>query len=83
MAAPYRKGSHTVYQLHYHVVFTTKYRRPVMRGDVALRLRDLIRQICKANDVEILRGHVRPDHVHLVLSVPPNIAPSRLMQASR
>lgn len=77
----YRKSSHTVYLVHYHVVFTTKYRRPVLRGDIALRLRALIREICKANDVEILKGHVRPEHVHLLLSAPPSVAPSRLMQA--
>ena len=77
----YRKGSHSVYQLHYHVVFTTKYRRPVLRGDVAVRVRDLIRQICRANDIEILKGHVGGDHVHLLLSAPPNLAPSRMMQA--
>ena len=77
----YRKSSHTVYLLHYHVVFTTKYRRPVLRGDIALRLRELIREICKANDVEILKGHVRPEHVHLLVGTPPSVAPSRLMQA--
>lgn len=77
----YRKSSHSVYSLHYHVVFTTKYRRPVLRGDIAERLRELVREICKAHDVEIMKGHVRPEHVHLLLSVAPSLAPSRLMQA--
>jgi putative transposase len=77
----YRKGSHTVYQLHYHFVFITKYRKPVLRGDVGVRLRELVRQICHANEIEILKGHVRPDHVHLLLSMPPHLAPSRVMQA--
>ena len=77
----YRKGSHTVYRLHYHFVFITKYRKPVLHGDVALRLRELIRQICASEDVVIVKGHVRPDHVHLMLSVPPNRAPSQVMQA--
>ncbi len=79
--ARYRKSSHAVYQLHYHFVFIPKYRKPVLRGDIALRLRDLIREICRSLDVEILRGHVRPDHVHLLLDVPPKLAPSRVMQA--
>ena len=70
-----------MYLLHYHVVFTTKYRRPVMRGEVAVRLRELIREICKVNEIEILRGHVSPDHVHLLLSAPPQLSPSRVMQA--
>ena len=72
---------YTVYQLHYHFVFSTKYRKPVLRGDVAIEVRDLIREICRANDIEILEGHVRPDHVHLLLEVPPQLAPSRVMQA--
>jgi putative transposase len=79
--AAYRRGAHTVYLLQYHLVFSPKYRKPVLRGDVALRVRHLIRQICQAHDVEIIRGHVRPDHVHLMLSTPPNLAPSRVVQA--
>ena len=77
----YRKSSHTVYLLHYHFVFATKYRKPVLRGDVALRVRELIREICRSNDIEIVRGHVSGEHVHLLLSVPPSLAPSRVMQA--
>ena len=70
-----------MYQLPYHFVFSTKYRKPVRRGDIAIEVRDLIREICRANDIEILQGHVRPDHVHLQLEVPPHLAPSRVMQA--
>lgn len=77
----YRKSAHTVYCLHYHFVFIPKYRKPVLRDEVAMRVRDLIREIYRANDIDILKGHVRPDHVHLLLSVPPNLAPSRVMQA--
>ena len=44
----YRKSSHTTYQLNYHFVFITKYRKPALRGDVAVRLRDLIREIATA-----------------------------------
>lgn len=77
----YRKGSHTVYTLHYHFVFIPKYRKPVLRGDVAIRLRELVREICRSYDIVILKGHIRPDHVHLLLSVPPTMSPSRVMQA--
>lgn len=77
----YRKGSHTVYQCHYHFVFIPKYRKPVLRGDVGVAVRDLVREICKSYDIEILQGHVRPDHVHLLLSVPPTLSPSRVMNA--
>ena len=77
----YRRSAHTLYSLHYHFVFITKYRKPILRGEVATEVRDLVREICRSNDIEILKGHVRPDHVHLLLSVPPHLAPSRVMQA--
>ncbi|HQN37866.1 MAG TPA: IS200/IS605 family transposase [Caldisericia bacterium] len=77
----YRKTSHAVFLLHYHFVFIPKYRRPVLVGDVALRLRDLVREICNSLGIVIMKGHVRPDHVHLLLDVPPKISPSRVMQA--
>jgi putative transposase len=77
----YRRGSHSVYQCHYHFVFIPKYRKPVLVGEVGQRLRELVREICKAHDIEILKGHVRPDHVHLLLSVPPTMSPSRVMNA--
>ena len=76
-----RRAAHSVYSLHYHFVFTTKYRKPVLGGDVGRSLRDLIREICQTHDIEILQGHVRPEHVHLLLSVPPHLSPSRVMQA--
>jgi putative transposase len=56
-------------------VFIPKYRKPVLRGDVGIEVRELIREICRSEDIEILQGHVRPDHVHLLLSVPPPLAP--------
>ena len=77
----YRRSAHTVHSLHYHFVFIPKYRKPVLRGDIGLKLRELIREICRTNDIEILQGHIRPDHVHLLLDIPPHLAPSRVMQA--
>jgi REP-associated tyrosine transposase len=79
----YRRSAHTVYSLHYHFVFITKYRKPVLRGDVATDVRDLVREICRSNDIEILKGHARPDHVPLLPSVPPHLAPNRVMQAMK
>ncbi len=79
--ADYRKSSHTTYLLHYHFVFTTKYRKPVLEGDIAKRVRSLIREICKSNHIEILKGKVSVDHVHLLLSIPPYLSPSRVMQS--
>jgi len=77
----YRSGSHTIYQCHYHFLFIPKYRKPILRGEIGERAREIIREVCKANDIEILKGHIRPDHVHLLLSVPPSMSPSRVMNA--
>ena len=77
----YRRSSHAVFRLRYHFVFSTKYRKPVLRGDIAKEVRRLTREICRSYDIEIVGGHVRPDHVHLLLDVPPKWSPSRVMQA--
>jgi putative transposase len=77
----YRRSSHSVYDIKYHLVWITKYRKPVMRGDIADRARELIREICKAHDVEIVKGHISRDHVHLLVSVSPNVSVSKLVQA--
>ena len=76
----YRKTAHSIYDLKYHVVWITKYRKPVLRGEIAKRLRELVRQTCATKDVYILSGHIATDHVHLLVSVPPQIAVSDLMQ---
>ena len=76
----YRKTAHSVYDLKYHVVWITKYRKSVLRGEIAVRLRELVRQTCASLDVYILSGHVAADHVHLLVSVPPQLSVSDLMQ---
>lgn len=76
----YRYGSHTVYKIHYHFVFVTKYRYQVLKGEVALKVRELVRQTCHAFEIEILKGVVSRDHVHLFVSAPPNMAPSEIMR---
>ena len=76
----YRYGSHTVYKIRYHFVFVTKYRYQVLKGDIGLKVRELIRQTCQAFEIEILKGVVSKDHVHLFVSAPPNMAPSEIMR---
>ena len=76
----YRRGAHTVYEIHLHVVWTTKYRKPVLTGEVALRVRDLVREICGEHDIKIMKGQVSKDHVHLLVSIPPQVTISRMMQ---
>src|SRR6202166_2881108 len=78
--AEYRRGAHTVFEIHLHLVWITKYRRPALQGEIATRVRDLIRDICGQHEVSIMKGHVSKDHVHLLISLPPQVTISRLLQ---
>jgi len=69
-----------VFEIHLHLVWITKYRRPALRGEVATRTRDLIRDICAQHEVKIMKGHVSKGHVHLFVSIPPQVTISRLLQ---
>ena len=76
----YRKEGHTVYDIKYHFVWITKYRYRVLKGEVALRVRELLRQGCESNNIRILKGSVGVDHVHMLLSCPTTMSPSEIMQ---
>ncbi len=76
----YRKGSHTVYNLEYHFVWVTWYRYHVLTGDIKIRVRELIRQVSQQHDINILKGHVSKDHVHILVSSPPHLSASQMMQ---
>src|SRR5512135_1182667 len=76
----YRHSAHAVYDIKYHVIWVTKYRYKVMRGRVAERARELMRQICQAREIVIVRGAISPDHIHMLLSVPPQLAPAKVVQ---
>ena len=76
----YDKGKHCVFYHRYHLVWSTKYRYKVLLGDVRLRMRDIIRQVCAENDVDIIRGVLSSDHVHMFVSVPPKLAVSDLLR---
>ena len=77
----YRTGSHTKYDLKVHLVFVPKYRKKVLTGMVGLKIRDMIREICTREDIEIISGKVAPDHVHLFLSYPPSSSISSIAQS--
>ena len=76
----YRKSSHYTYDIKYHLVWITKYRKPVITGQIAIRTRELVRMICHSNEVELLADHVGSDHIHLLISVPPPLSASKLLQ---
>lgn len=58
----------------------TKYRYPLLKGEVGERVRELVRQVCQAFEIQIVRGVVSKDHVHILVSAPPSLAPSEIMR---
>jgi putative transposase len=76
----YRKGAHTIYDIQYYVVWVTKYRYKVLRGEIAERAREILRQICMSRDIKILQGHVSNDHIHMLISCPPTLSPAKIAQ---
>ena len=65
MLMQYDQGKHCVFYHRYHLVWSTKYRYKVLLGNVRLRVRDIIRQVCSENDVDIIRGVLSSDHVRI------------------
>lgn len=76
----YNKGSHSVYDIKYNIIWVTKYRYKVIDKKIGMRLRELIRQGCESRNMTIIKGNVGKDHVHLLLSCPTTIAPSKIVQ---
>ncbi len=76
----YRRGSHTISRLTVHIVWVTKYRYKVLKGDIQKRCRELIIQICDAEDIRILKGVVSKDHVHMLIEYPPSKSVSELVK---
>lgn len=74
-----RRGAHTVYQLAYDFVWVPRYRRAILTGSLALRLEELIREICDERDWWIEPLTIQPDHVHLFVGCPPRDAPASVM----
>ncbi len=71
--------AHTKWMCKYHIVFTPKYRRKMIYYQYRSDLIDIIRQLCSYKDVEILEGHMMPDHVHLLVAIPPKLSVSSFM----
>ncbi len=75
-----RSSGHTVSRLTVHVVWSTKYRYAVLQGDIKVRCRSLLIQICEAEDVRILKGVVSKDHVHMHVEYRPSQSISELVR---
>ena len=76
----YRQGAHTKHDLKVHLVWIPKYRKKVLEGAVAIRVRDLIRQIVMEHELEIISGKVGRDHVHVFISYRPTQNISKIVQ---
>lgn len=75
-----RHGSHSVSRLTAHIVWVTKYRYHILKGEIQKRCRELLIQICDAEDIKILKGVVSKDHVHMHIEYPPSKAVSDILK---
>ena len=80
MGQQQRHGYHSVSRLTVHVVWVTKYRYHVLQGDVQKRCRDLVKQICDVLGVQILKGVISKDHVHIHIEYPPKLGVSEIVK---
>ena len=71
--------SHTKWRCQYHVVFAPKYRRQIIFGKYKVEIGKILRGICARNEVEIIEANACPDHVHMLITIPPKISVSRFM----
>ena len=71
--------AHTKWNCKYHIVFAPKYRRKVFFEEKRVEIREILRELCKWKGVDIIEGEICPDHVHLLLSIPPKLSVSGLM----
>ena len=71
--------SHSKWLCKYHIIFTPKYRRKIIYNKYRESIRDIIKSLCSYKGIEILEGHLMPDHVHLLLSIPPKYSVSSIM----
>lgn len=79
----YATGSHSIYHHRYHIVWAPKYRFKVLRGEVRLRVREIIRQVCSEMGVTIINGALSADHVHMFVEIPPHIAVSDFVRRAK
>ena len=76
----FKRLSHSLYECKYHIVFCPKYRHRIFKDDVVEYTRQQIYQLCKQKElVEILELNIKPDHIHLVMDIPPKYSVSGVM----
>lgn len=71
--------NHTRYECKYHVVFIPKYRKKQLYGELRKYLGEVFRELARQKECEILEGHLMPDHVHMMISIPPKYAVAQIV----
>ena len=71
--------AHTKWMCKYHIVFAPKYRRKIIFNQIRKDIGETLRELCKYKGVEIIEGHMMPDHIHMLLSIPPKYSVSSVM----
>jgi putative transposase len=71
--------AHTKWMCKYHIVFTPKYRRKIIYNKLRKDIKEIIQDLCKWKGVDIIEGHAMPDHIHLLVAIPPKISVSQFM----
>ena len=75
----YRSLNHTTWECHYHVVFIPKYRKKVIYGEIRRHLGEVFRALAERRECRIEEGHLAPDHVHMMISIPPKYSVSQVI----
>lgn len=71
--------AHTTWNCKYHIVFAPKYRRQVIYGKIKADIGKILRQLCDRKGVEIIEATACPDHIHMLVSIPPKLSVSQFM----
>lgn len=80
MKTEYKSTKHIVYSNKYHIVFCPKYRRKVLVGKIEKRLKQLIKQICKEKQADLIECEIMPDHVHILVEINPQFGIHKLVR---
>ena len=75
----YESLSHSVWDCKYHVVFIPKYRKKTLYGELRQRLGDVFRTLAKQKECQVVEGHLMPDHVHMLISIPPKYSVAQVI----
>ena len=75
--------AHTKWMCKYHIVFTPKYRRKIIYNQLKTDIRDILKQLCSYKGVEIIEGHLMPDHIHMLVAIPPKYSVSSFYGVSK